>query len=691
MVVAHQPERDVLADVVQRVRLRAKRRAAWLRTLWARERSPGGPAVVSHAEVDAWLEGWDSVDAERRFIASGASGEAGDDARVLDGALAAVESALGTAEGSRLGKLEQVFGLDARESDLVQACLATVLDPSLGRVFAYLHDNAARAYPTEPLVARLFGHGVRRVLVPGSPLVRWGIVREDLVAAGEPAALALDPAIRDWLVGDHCLDAALVDVARLHTALPPLPRWPVAATAEVIQRILGTGRVRVSLVGPPGSGRRTLAACVAGELGLSVLAIDADAISDDDWPGVFLRAQRQAFLDGCALAWVGDSALRRRWTDAIPLFPVQFVIAEAGHGLDAQAGFVEHTVELPALSVAERAALWRLHVATARAWSDDELHALAAQHRVTAGEIAAIGPRAPADAAQAAALIRESTRGRLGELARWVECPFAWDDLVLPEALRGALQDLVFEAGDRAAFWEDPAARRLFPQGRGLFALFTGSPGTGKTMAAQVLAAALGLDLFRISLSAVVSKYVGETAKNLARILARAEAMDAVLLFDEADALFGKRTEIKEANDRFANTDTNYLLQAIEAYRGIAILATNKKTNIDAAFTRRLRYVLEFPRPDGAQRRKLWDRLVGELAGADRAQLLARELDALASAIECTGAQIKYAVLAALFASRQDGRPLAVAHLLRGVERELIKEGRALGDRERDRLAGHGG
>ena len=257
-----------------------------------------------------------------------------------------------------------------------------------------------------------------------------------------------------------------------------------------------------------------------------------------------------------------------------------------------------------------------------------------------------------------------------------------------PEPLQRALSDFIFEARDRAEFWENPAARRLFPQGRGLFALFTGTPGTGKTMAAQVVAAALGLDLFRISLAAVVSKYVGETAKNLNRILARAEAMDAVLLFDEADALFGKRTEIKDAHDRFANTDTNYLLQAIEAYRGIAILATNRKANIDPGFTRRLRYVLEFARPDAAHRQRLWERLLGELAGLERLRSLASLVQGLAAAVDVSGGQIKFAVLAALFAARRDGAPLAAQHLLYGLERELAKEGRALTERERERLGG---
>ena len=186
----------------------------------------------------------------------------------------------------------------------------------------------------------------------------------------------------------------------------------------------------------------------------------------------------------------------------------------------------------------------------------------------------------------------------MGGLGRLLDCPFTWKDLVLPEKVRQNLEDFAFEAQERNRFWELATARRLFPRGTGLVGLFGGSPGTGKTMAAQVIAADLGLDLFRIDLATVVSKYIGETAKQLKQIFARAAMMNAVLLFDEADALFSKRTEVKDSHDRYANADTSYLLQLLEEYRGIAILATNKKQNVDAAFTRRIRYIVDFPRPD---------------------------------------------------------------------------------------------
>ena len=672
-------------QIVARFRLRARRRALWLRALWAQE-GGGARGVITHAEADRLLDGADDDKGEEAFHLDDPQ------AAATGIALAVVEQAMREDGASRLTRLGKVFGLDTRELDVVQMCLAVAVEPALLRLCAYLHDDATRAWPTEPLAARLYGHGPHRVLVPESPLRRWAIVHEEAAGPAEAPALTLDPVVRDWLLGERRFDAALIGVARVAGALPPLPGWPVDEVAGLLSRTIEPrgqtrGRARVHVLAPAGSGRRTFAACVAARLDTPILVVDTDAVADEDWARIFVRVQRQAFLDGLAPVFCGEAVLRRRWPDTVLGFPFQFVIGEVGdEALPARGGVLDHRVELPPLGQEARRALWMKHVPDAHGWAPEELDTLVTRHRVTPGEIALVGSRKVKTPAETRAAVRALSRCRLGELARFVECPFGWDDLVVPEPIRQALGDLTFEARERGAFWEADAARRLFPQGQGLFVLMSGPPGTGKTMAAQVLAGALGLDLFRISLATVVSKYVGETSKNMARLLARAETTDAVLLFDEADALFGRRTEIKDAHDRFANTDTNYLLQAIESYRGLALLATNKKGNIDPAFTRRLRYVLDFSRPDAAQRRRLWGNLLGELAGADTAAALAGPLDELATHVDTTGAQIKYALLGGLFAARQEGAALGGRHLLRGLERELAKEGRALGERERERL-----
>jgi adenylate kinase family enzyme len=672
---------DPIERLLMRIRLRAQLRVLWLRTLWRRESDRETGRVVSHAQVDAVLEGWDAPEAEAAFRCGFPA------ARAAADALVRVEAAIRADKTCRLKTLANLFALTVPEVDLLEACLAASLDPALARVFAYLQDVAARTYVTEELTAQLFGHGREAVLDADSALRRWQLVTEETVAPGELPALVCDPLVRAWVLGGHHLDEVLVGVARPCAPAEPLPRWPVDDTVPRIERVLAAGgRTRIIVRGTPGSGRRTLAAAIASRLGLRLLVVDADANDEESWPRLFVRAQRQAFLDRCALAWTGERMARRPWPRSVTPFPVQFVIVEPGQASPPAVDAVDETIATPPFTLAEREVMLRRLVPGADTWPEGTVASLAARHRLTIGEIAALAGQWPSGPEETAARVRDTHRHRLGDIAQWIECPFTPDDLVLPITLREAIDDLVFEAGARAQVWEEGATRRLFPQGRGLFALLAGPPGTGKTMTAQTIAAALGLDLFRISLSEVVSKYVGETSKNLQRVFARAEEMDAVLLFDEADALFSRRTEVKDAHDRYANTDTNHLLQAVEAYGGVALLATNRKSNIDPAFLRRIRYVLDFPKPGAIERAELWRRLVGELAGSEAATRLAPALHRLAESIEATGAQIKYAVLTALFASRRDGMPVGMSHLLRGLERELIKEGRALTERDRERL-----
>jgi hypothetical protein len=682
--VAESTLEPALELMLARIRVRAKRRIAWLRKLWNEEGESGGRLAVTHAEIDTHLDNRDSPEAEAAWYSN--DGQISEWNRELS----RIEAEMAADKDSRLTRLRRIFGLNNYEFDLLQTCLAVILDPALGRVYAYLHDHVGRGYPTENLAARLFGHGRNSLWTSESPLRTWELVREKETAPGEPDQLVCDPFIRDWVQGRGSLDEFLVGIARAYQPMTPLQNWPVSAALSFIKRMVNnTAKVRTRIVGPPGSGRRTLGAIISSRLGLSLLAIDADQIDEDDWQRAFIRVQRQAYLNECAIAWCGKRAVEGNWPQVVPFYPVQFVICEHGQIPSPVPGVIDQTIQMPAPSLDERRGLWRRFVPASATWPEESFNNLVTQHRASIGDIVSVAQRDVQTASEAAGLIREAARGHLGDLAQLLDCPFSWDDLVVTENLREALEDLAFEARDRVAFWERDEARRLFPQGRGLLALFSGPPGTGKTMAAQVIAANLGLDLFRIDLSSVVSKYVGETSKNLERVLSRAALMDLVLLFDEADALFGKRTEIKDAHDRFANTDTGYLLQAIENYRGVAVLATNKKGNIDPAFIRRIRYVLEFPRPDVEQREQIWRRIVGELAGQDVLKNLARDLKALAAELELTGAQIKFAFLAAIFSARRDRKPLAMIHLLRGIDRELMKEGRSLSERERERLLKH--
>ena len=648
-----------LQAIAARVRLALYQHIAWSESRGAEPR---------------WSDRW--VDRELRRAWS----ECDERGRELAEGRARVEAAQASAT-PRLQRLVELFGLDERERDVIEAVLAAAVAPELAGAFA---AAGGRPLPTESLIAIMFDHGVRRVLTPDSPLARWELVHRVELGPGEPDGFEIDPAIADWFTDAYAIDEALVAIAQPIRVHDPLSGWPADELAERIQTRWtedGVRPLRVVIGAPPGAGRTTFAAAVAARLGLALLAIDSDAIDDAAWPAVVRRAHRHAFLTHTAIAFTGEAAQHRPWPRVGAAFPLVFATVEPDRPPPPAPDAADLVVELPPPTVGDRAALWRKLVPAAAAWNG-EVEDLASRFRASPADIAHAARRAVATPAEASAVISERSRDRFGDLATRLECPFTWQDLVLAPDVVSVLRDFEYEGRIRSALWEQPGLRRLFPQGRGLFALFTGTPGTGKTMAAQVLARELGVPLYRISLATVVSKYVGETAKNLQRILSRAEHLDAVLLFDEADALFGRRTEIKDAHDRYANTDTNHLLQAIEAYAGIAILASNKRTNIDHAFTRRLRYVIEFPRPDTGQRRVLWSQVLAEIA-SDTLPRLDHLLDALAGAIELTGAQIKYAALAAVLAARRDEHPIEAGHLLRGIDRELQKDGRSLTERER--------
>lgn len=671
----------VLEMVIARIRLRAQRRVAWLRKLWSETRNGKEQPPNYHTAIDGILRDYNSPSAEAAWMAQDKS------ARAWNRELARVEKALEKDRESNFAILCRQFGLTREESDMLQAIIALYMEPQLESVYAYLQDHSGRGYVTESLITRLFGYRHTLSLSALSSSRLWGIIIEKECEHGGPSRFECDAHVFHWLQGKTELDESLIGIGHFQIPHDPLPGWPMDETVQYISKMIEKAPhqpLRLCLEGSEGSGRKTFAACVSNQFGMPLLVLDTNHVADEKWNQVYIHAQRQAYLDRCALAWSGHNIEQRRWPNIVSAFQIQFIICSPGQSLPSVEGIVDHRISIPALTIEERRHIWRRHVPVSATWPEEELEEMIQRYQVTIGQIVSIARHRIESIQEATELLKESSRHQLGKLAHYMECPFNWDDLVVSEWLQKYLEDFVFEAETREQFWENKNAQRLFPQGKGLIALFSGPPGTGKTMAAQVIAAELGLDLFRIDLSSVVSKYVGETSKNLDRILSRARQMNAVLLFDEADALFGKRTEIKDAHDRYSNTDTNYLLQAIESYPGLAILASNKKGNIDAGFMRRLRFILEFSRPDTEQRFQIWKRNVKELAGEGCLAGLKTKLHFLAKTVELSGAQIKFAVLSALFISRKEHSSLTIRHLLLGLERELIKEGRGVSKELRD-------
>lgn len=595
----------------------------------------------------------------------------------------AADDALARFPDGCLNDLTRLFDLDQDDRTILMTTLAVRLEPALSASYQRLTH---RPWATEPLVQQLFGFGRKPIWDAAGALAVWGLVTEAEAAPGEPPPLVCDPILAFWLAGDARLDAAFDGQVEILDPPPPLDAWPIDATADAVRaRWQDDQPVRLIVRGEAGGGRASFAASVGRRLGRTPLLVHR-APSMPAWPKLWMLLQRQALVSGAMPIWRGPT---EPWPRAVPPAPLLAVALDADAVLAEEPEAIDIEVSLPPPDRDARRRLLIRLVPESAAWREADRGRIADRPGVTIGDLTRLGRQKPAGVEQAESRLRAACAERLGDLADRLETPFDWDDLILPIPLQEGLRDFAFEALHRTAYWERPEVRRLFGRGRGLVTLFAGPPGTGKTMAAQIIAREIGVDLFRIDLATLMSKYIGETAKNLKQVFTRAAGMHALILFDEADALFANRTEVKDSHDRYANTDTNYLLQQLEGFDGLAVLATNKKTNMDAAFLRRIRYVFDFPRPEAADRRRLWWTLTPPILGVEIDEALGRTLDRLGDRLEVSGAQIKTALVAGHFAACRRGvdRPTA-QDVVKGIERELAKEGRTLTPRDRGRLAG---
>ncbi len=584
-------------------------------------------------------------------------------------------------DGGRLALLAERFGLSPFEAELLGLLWACAFDAELRAML--VASGPDDGFVTVRLVAALFGRDAQVRLASESPLLVWRMVREHETADGN-AALTIDPAIMAWLEDRGELDRALVGRVEMLAPGAELSVWPIDGIAEGLRAGLLAGRAsRLLLVTDDALAAGWFAAAVALRLGQPVIRVPAGALHGEEDAA---RLHRQAFLDGC-IPLLSLADLDLQMPLAVTPYPVQFICGEGrlpdgkGESLD-----IEHRLAAP--DPAEREKLWRRLWPPSASWPAGELADLALCHECGVSDIAAAAAAAPGDADEAALLLRARGRGDLGGLVRRLETSFVWDDLVLPKPVQDRLEEITFEARERIRLWTEPAAARIFPYGRGLTVLLAGPPGAGKTMAAQVIAADLGLDLLAVDLSAVVSKWVGETSKNLQQVFTSPAARRSVLFFDEADSIFAKRVEeLRDAQDRHVNHDSSQLMTVLEAFPGIVLLASNLKANIDPAFLRRIRHIIDFAKPDPDGREAIWRKVLGVLLPAAAMDALTPELTKVAR-IEATGALIKNAALSAVFAMRRTGQPVTARLLGEMLARELAKEGAGLPDGELDDLLG---
>ena len=591
-----------------------------------------------------------------------------------------------------LQAVAESFGLTPFERDVLLLCAGVELDGGFAALCADAHGDPRRPHPTFGLALAALPGAHWSALAPHAPLRRWRLVE---VGGGETLAtspLRVDERILHYLAGVWCQDERLRGVLQPVPpagALPPSHQGLARTVAELWTRPGDwAGPPAVQLVGDDPAAARAVAAaaCPAGCQAWVLRAADLPR-TPEARELVARLVEREAALTGDVLLLEWDDADEPEVLRALTAFleqPLGPVLVCGPQPVRTRQRLLLR-LDLARPSVDEQRELWRGALGELHERMNGRLDGVVQQFRFGAQAIRAAGAAARAAAARAPAgdpgdgvweACRAQARPRLDDLAQRISGQAGWDELVLPPSQVQTLHEIALHLRHRAQVYEGWGFAGRGQRGLGISALFAGPSGTGKTMAGEVLARELRLDLYRIDLSAVVSKYIGETEKNLRRVFDAAEEGGAVLLFDEADALFGKRSEVKDSHDRYANIEVSYLLQRMEAYRGLAVLTSNAKDALDSAFLRRIRFVVHFPFPDAAQRAEIWRRVFPAATptdGLDWAKL---------SRLSVAGGNIRNIALAAAFLAADAGEPVRMAHLLRAARAEYGKLEKPLSDAE---------
>jgi len=588
----------------------------------------------------------------------------------------------------RLRRLARTFDLNELDVELLLIAVAPDLDDRFERLYGYLHDDVSRRRASIGLWLELCGlepasAAAFQRLAPDGPLsgARLLLV-EDQERPFLTRSLRVPDRVTAFLLGEDKPDSQVATLAYDCEALPGiettgLTRWLGAEPRLAYVRELS------GAAAPPFA----VAAAMAANRG--ALVIDLRRSRADDDPSLLAGlVSREARLSGSVVVAGPVEALVARGASAIQAFselPAIVILTGAGNWDPIWSREVPFLCEAHQ-PTAERAQLWKAGVDGELAPGLDPAEATV-QFRLSpeqikratrAARLQAQAAERPIEGDDLRAGARAQNAAGLERLARRMEPSVSFADLVLPPDVLEQLRELTVRARQRERVLGEWHMAGAASRRRGLTALFAGASGTGKSMAAEVVAGEMGLDLYVVDLASVVDKYVGETEKNLDRIFVEAESVNGVLLFDEADALFGKRSEVADAHDRYANVEVAYLLQRMELFEGIAILATNLRSNLDEAFARRLDSLIDFPEPEEADRLRLWDRCLG--SHAPRAGDM--DLAFLARAFKLSGGNIRNIVLAAAYMAAEAGRAISMADLVRATQREYRKLGRMVVESE---------
>ncbi|MFN8377617.1 MAG: ATP-binding protein [Anaerolineae bacterium] len=610
----------------------------------------------------------------------------------------------GRGAGLPLVRLAHRFGLSLLDCHIVLLCAAPELDRRYERLYAFLQDDVSQRRPTVNLLMNLLGGTLEERfmvwerLTPEQPLRRHHLIEAipDPSAPNAPflaSPIKLDHRVLMHLLGDDTPDARLQGVVSQGVDDPLVE---TTAVPEAIRRALPTAPI-LYFQGAKGTGRRDAAAALVSEMGMPLIVVDLTALKEREIPfGLgWALALREAHLVEAALLLYDWQAIlnadgqppNELW-EAIVEYPRPVFLcgSEGWECLDTtrRRRILRATFSMPPYD--ERYAAWQRAL---QPLGVDEkslrLDELSSKFKLTTTQIVrAVNTSADVAASRGDALTyadlvagaQAHSSLRLGKLARKVSPRYDWADLILPPDRVEQLQEICSRIRFVHVVNDSWGFDRRVSAAPGVTALFAGESGTGKTLAAEVIARDLGLLLYKIDLSSVVSKYIGETEKNLSAIFEEAHLSNAVLFFDEADALFGKRSEVKDAHDRYANLEVAYLLQQLETYEGVAILATNLRQNLDEAFTRRLSFLVDFPFPEREYRELLWRAHFPDQAP------LARDVNLvhLADRFPLAGGNIRNAAIASAYLAAADGGTITMAHVRHAIRREHQKMGRLLDD-----------
>ncbi len=607
-------------------------------------------------------------------------------------------------DASALERLCQIFQLSAFERNILLLCAGSAIDSRFELLCAAAQGAPHKSYPTFSLAYTVFPQVHWSAMTPDAPLRHWRLLTFAEVTAFMHSPLQIDERILHYLAGIETSDPQLLSLSKVPQPLGKL----VPSHQTLVQQITALWQGDFSIASPPviqlcGSepdDHCAIALTICDKLSLQLrrLAAHRIPVETKELAEFIDRWERESRLTSGALLLTCEAVDRLNATQMSAI--VQLIEQTQGRLIltsrEPLQGIQRSVVrfDIPKPSPQEQLIIWQTSIANQSPTKSrsktqqqndlikpEQLRELCAQFNLSTSMIHRVRT---ADQSESAfhsydrlwETCRVQARPRLDELATRIESGADWQDLVLPEQQAQTLRAIAAQVRQRSTVYETWGFAAKNQRGLGISVLFAGSSGTGKTLAAEVLAQALHLDLYKIDLSSVVSKYIGETEKNLQRIFDAAAHGGVILLFDEADALFGKRSEVKDSRDRYANLEVSYLLQQIETYAGLAILTTNLQSHLDPAFLRRLRFVVQFPFPDAAQRTEIWRRVFPPktpIEGLDAVKL---------AQLNVAGGNIRNIALNGAFLAADAKEPVQMKHLLQAAQAEYTKLEKSLTETE---------